>query len=281
LTGAACANIVSNGTGTPVTTSQGICVPEATSNGTGFSRRVNNSVQYWSPIVGGFQAKLMTALANYQQPGSNQMPSGVSKAKEYSLSLAFVQGPFSVGAGYDSHEGLRPNTTAGANPNPKDTGFQIGGKFNMGMAEVGLVYEKLSYEANNGSLTTSANGMDVPSWGVNGRVNLGPGALWASYSKTDAKSCSATNTTIGSAACGVQAKMYVLGYDYVLSKRTKLYVAYSKIDNGVVTNSAGNFVTGSSYYYVAGPAANQNGTSTGLAPGTDVTGYGIGLQHTF
>jgi len=280
-TGAQCNNIVSNATGTPVTTTNGICVTEAPSNGTGFSRRVNNSVQYWSPIIGGFQAKLMTALANYQQPGSNQLPSGLPKAKEYSLSVAFVQGPFSVGAGYDAHEGLRPGTGVGANPNPKDTAWQIGGKFNMGMGEVGVAYESISYGSNNGSLATPAGAMDLPSWAVNGRLNLGPGALWASYSKTDAKSCSATNTVIGSAACGVQAKMYALGYDYVLSKRTKMYVAYNKIDNGVITNANGSFAAGSSYYYIAGPAANQNGSSGGLAPGTDVTSYGIGVQHTF
>lgn len=272
--GAACANIVSNASGTPVSTANGVCVTEATSNGTGFSRRINNSVQYWSPIVGGFQAKLMTALANYQQPGSNQLPSGLQKAKEYSLSVAFVRGPISVGAGYDSHEGLRPGTAIGANANPKDTAWQIGGKFNMGMAEVGLAYEMISYGSNNGGLTTPAGAMDVPSWVLNGRVNLGPGAVWGSYSKTDAKSCSTSTTVIGSAACGVQAKMFGLGYDYVLSKRTKMYVAYNKIDNGFSNG------VGSSYYYIAGPAAN-GGTNGALAAGTDVTTYGVGLQHTF
>jgi predicted porin len=277
--GAACANIVSNATGTPVTTTNGVCVTEATSNGTGFSRRVNNSVQYWTPIIGGFQAKLMTALANYQQAPTGGVPSGLPTPQEYSLSLAFVQGPFSVGAGYDAHKGLRPGTAAGADPNPKDTAWQLGAKFNMGIAEIGAAYESISYGANNGSLTTPAGKMDVPSWAVNGRFNLGPGALWASYSKTDAKSCSTSLTTIGSAACGVQAKMYALGYDYVLSKRTKLYVSYAKIDNGVITTSAGN--SGSSYYYIAGPAANTNGSSGGLSPGTDVTSYGFGIQHVF
>jgi len=49
--------------------------------------------------------------------------------------------------------------------------------------------------------------------------------------------------------------MYALGYDYVLSKRTRCYVAYNKIDNGVITNANGSFAAGSSYYYIAGPAA--------------------------
>jgi predicted porin len=75
----------------------------------------------------------------------------------------------------------------------------------------------------------------------------------------------------------VQVKEASIGYDYVLSKRTKMYVAYNKIDNGM--NSA---TTGSTYYYIAGPAGNVgNGTSGSISPGTDVTTFGLGVQHVF
>jgi predicted porin len=276
--GVPCASIVNNATGTPVTTARRMRHRSDVERHR-FSRRVNNS----DPVLDAHtvvSAKLMTALANYQQSPTNGTPAGLPTPQEYSLSVAWVQGPFSVGAGYDAHKGLRPGTSAGADSNPKDTAWQVGAKFNMGMAEIGAAYEMISYGANNGSLTQAAGAMDVPSWAVNGRVNLGPGAFWASYSKTDAKSCSTSLTTIGSAACGAQAKMYALGYDYVLSKRTKLYVAYNKIDNGVISATNGT-QTGSSYYYIAGPAANTNGSSGGLSPGTDVTIYGFGIQHTF
>ena len=127
--------------------------------------------------------------------------------------------------------------------------------------------------------------MKVPAYVVNGRFNAGPGALWASYSGTDAKSCTQAGATaataIGSAVCGAKAKMYSVGYDYILSKRTKMYIAYNKIDNGTVTTNAGA-VQGSSYYYIAGPATNNgNGNSGALAAGTDVTTYGLGIQHVF
>jgi hypothetical protein len=57
-----------------------------------------------------------------------------------------------------------------------------------------------------------------------------------------------------------------------MSKRTKMYFAYNKIDNGISTN----------YYYIAGPAANNgNGTNGGLAAGTDVTTLAVGMQHSF
>jgi predicted porin len=276
LTNALCTNTVSNASGTPTAGNNSVCVTEATSNGTAWSRRINNSVQYWSPVFSGLQVKVMTALANYQSPGNVASAAGLPKAKEWSASVTWASGPVSVGAGYDLHQGLRPGTVAGAQANPKDTGIQIGGKFNFGVGEVGVGYEQLKY-GDNGTSAAPANGMKLTDMVVNGRINAGPGAVWASYSKTPGgKSCSTATTTIGSASCGVAAKQTTVGYDYVMSKRTKMYVAYNKIDNGL------NGAVGSSYYYIAGPAANSgNGTSGGLVAGTDVTTIGLGMQHTF
>jgi predicted porin len=172
----------------------------------------------------------------------------------------------------------------GGVPNPKDTAVQIGGKWDFGMAQVGAGLEQLKY-GNNAVAGAPDTGMKVTNYVVNGRVNAGPGQAWASWSGTPGgKSCTQPaafnpntgtgNNTIGGSACGDagKAKMMTVGYDYVLSKRTKMYVAYNKIDNGISTN----------YYYIAGPAANVgNGTNGGLSAGTDVTTVALGIQHTF
>ena len=278
LNNALCQTTTSNTTGSIglVAPAANSCVTEATANNTAWSRRINNSIQYWSPIFAGFQVKLMTALATYQSPGSTAQaaafPSGLPKAKEYSANATWVRGPLSVGFGYDAHQGLRDISNAGANTQVKDTAWQLGAKWNFGPGEIGAAYETLSYgeqAANVGKLT-------VPTWVVNGRFNVGPGAIWASYSSSDAKSCSVATTAVGSAVCGMKPKMYVLGYDYVLSKRTKMYVAYTKIDN------QSNGVIGTNYYYIAGPAGNNaNGTASGVQAGTDVTTMGVGIQHVF
>jgi predicted porin len=249
-------------------------VTEATANGTAWSRRINNSVQYWSPVFGGFQFKLMAALANYQSPGNAAFASGLPKAKEMSANVTWARGPFSIAAGYDAHEGLRPGTAAGQVANPKDDAFNLGAKWNFGLGEVGVGYEKLSYEQNNNS-ATAANGLDVENMVANGRINVGPGAIWGSYSTAEGKSCTGT-TTVGSASCGLKAKMSVLGYDYVMSKRTKMYIAYAKIDNAFANG------VGTNYYYIAGPAGNNsNGTASGIQAGTDVTTLAVGIQHLF
>ncbi len=282
LNNALCSNIVSNGSGAITTLVNGVCVTESTANNTAFSRRINNSVQYWSPVFSGLQFKLMTALANYQSPGNVQFGSGLPKPKEWSANVTWARGPLSVAAGYDLHQGLRPNTgtIVSGSVNPKDTAFQVGGKWNFGIGEVGAGYEKLAYGENAGTGQASTK-MDVPAFVVDGRVNAGPGAVWASYSKSSGgKSCSNQTLAIGSAACGVEAKMLTLGYDYIMSKRTKMYFAYNKIDNGLKYVGTAN--VGTAYYYIAGPAANQNnGTSGGLVAGSDVTTIAFGIQHSF
>jgi predicted porin len=277
-----CAGALNNGTGSVTTGANGVCTTEATSNGTAWSRRTNNSIQYWSPVFSGVQFRLGTALANYQSPGSAFL-NGTPKPKVWSGNVTWARGPLSLAGAYESHQGLRPGIGVGQNPNPKDTAVQIGGKWNVGPGEVGAGYEQLKYDDNG----TATGAMKVPSWVVNGRASAGPGAVWASYSKSQGgKSCN-VNQTIGSAACGVSAKMTTIGYDYIMSKRTKMYVAYNKIDNGW------NGTVGTNYYYIAGPAgnvggtaagggpANTGGTASGISSGTSVTTVGLGLQHTF
>jgi predicted porin len=281
LNNPACTNTVNNGTGALATIPA--CVTEATISNTAWSRRVSNSVQYWSPVMSGFQFKLMTAMANYQSP-ANAYPNGLPKPKEYSANATWARGPLQLGLGYDYHEGLRPNTAVGGDPNPKDNAIMVAAKWNFGPGEIGVGYEQKTYGNTAGSTGAADNGMKVPAYVVNGRFNVGPGAVWASYAGSDGKSCNNSNTaanTIGTQVCAVQAKEYSIGYDYILSKRTKMYVAFNKIDNGVTTLNNGT-VVGTTYYYIAGPAANAGaGTAGGLAAGTDVTTFGLGVQHVF
>jgi predicted porin len=284
LPNANCATTVANASGAITnSTVTPACTTEATGNGTSWSRRNNNSVQYWSPVFSGVQFRLATALANYQSADSAPTLSGVQKAKYYSGNVTFARGPLSVAGAYEIHQGFRPGGAGGV-ANPKDKAFQIGGKWDFGPGQVGVGYESLDYKANNAA---GSNGLKVPAYVVNGRWSVGPGAVWASFNKTSGgKDCTGA-TTVGNASCGSggAAKMTVAGYDYVMSKRTKMYVAYAKIDNG----------TGTNYYYIAGPAGNNGsstagtpavttpglGTASGISAGTDVTTIALGIQHSF
>jgi predicted porin len=290
---ALCASTVNNGSGAvgAVAPAVNTCTTEVTGGGTQFSRRMNDSLNYNSPVWSGLQFKLQTALATFQSPSTTANSGNIAGGqlvtpKFYSGNVTWARGPISVGGGYETHQGFRQSAAATGNPSAKDTAIQIGAKFDFGMGQVGAGVEKLKYAAIDSAPIVTGNrasgAMNVQTWVLNGRVNAGPGAVFASYSTTPGgKNCFDSNaagttagTTIGSASCGNfgKAKMMTVGYDYILSKRTKLYVAYNKFDNGDGTN----------YYYIAGPAGNNsNGTASGISAGTDVTTVGMGVSHTF
>jgi len=67
--------------------------------------------------------------------------------------------------------------------------MQLGAKWNFGLGEVGVGVEQLKYGDNAGAGQPSTK-MNLQAAVVNGRINAGPGAVWASYSKTPGgKSC--------------------------------------------------------------------------------------------
>jgi len=275
LPNAKCSATVNNGTGALATLP--VCATEVTAGTTQWSRRTSNSVQWWSPTMAGLQVRLMTAVANYQSASSATVATqaGTQKPKTWSGSVQWASGPVTVAGGFESHEGFRQGGAGGV-ANPKDTAVAVSAKWNFGVAQIGAIVEQLKY-ANTAASGAADTGMKLSNTMLNGSVRVGPGAIWASYSTTPGgKSCTA-GTVLAPAACGSlgEAKMLSLGYDYVMSKRTKMYFGYTKIDNGGASTGGG-----SSYYYVAGPAANTT-TAGGLTASTDVTTLSFGMQHTF
>jgi len=284
LPSAQCIGGTNNGTGVVPAAGTSVCVVESESGSTQWSRRVNNTVQWWSPRWAGVQVKLATAMYNYKSPETSVLGSGgVQSSSLYSGSVTWAGGPFSVGVAFEQHKGFQATNAATSIIDAKDTGTIIGGKWNFGRGQVGLTYEMLDYGQSD---TTSTNGqaMKVANTSVDGRFRVGPGDIWAAYTFTPGgtgcreQTATALGTSIGNASCGDAGKAneIAIGYDYILSKRSKLYFGYAHIDNS----------EGTAYYYIAGPAANNagpggQGTGGALARGTDVTTFGVGMRHTF
>src|SRR2546423_2838519 len=106
-----CATTVTNSSGV-ITNSAAVpvCTTEVTANGTSWSRRNNNSVQYWSPVFSGVQFRLGLSLANYQSADSAPVSaanSSVQKPKYYSGNVTYARGPLAIAGAYESHEGFR------------------------------------------------------------------------------------------------------------------------------------------------------------------------------
>ena len=281
----------------------GGCTQGVEGNALSFHRRTSNYMEYTTPTMAGFVGKIGTALAENAEPTSQttavQLANGGAAAtrfnpKHWSYALMWTGGPFSAGIGYETHQGFRGQNTAatassglGLNRNSKDKGTTIGGKWNYGAGEIGLGWERLKY--GDSSLTAAgANGFQITNWVINGNYKVSAaGTISAGYSKTPGrKSCGVALTTVvavpvaasdpGLCGSSTSANMFGLSYDHALSKRSGLYAAYGKINNG------GNSSAGATYNYIQGPLSNgAGGTTGGLIGGTDVTTWLVGVKHSF
>jgi len=271
LPNAQCGGAVNNGSGA-ILAGTPVCVVEVTTNSTSWSKRISNSIQYWSPRMAGVQVKLATAMYNYKSPENAPLAAGQQDVGFLSGNVTYARGPLSVGLGFETHKGFQATNAANSKLDGTDTGVLIGAKWNFGPGQVGVAYETLDYDPT--TTAAGAQGFKINNTSITAKWNVGPGAVWAGYTATPGgKDCVDNTNGPGNSACGDSGKANetVVGYDYVMSKRSKLFLAYAKFDNGTRTN----------YYYIAGPAANSTGFGGGLARGTDVTTVAVGLNHTF
>jgi predicted porin len=229
---------------------------------TAFGRRLSNTVQYWTPTIGGFQGRIATQLGGLKSPDGAATPTDPSL---WAFSLSWTGGPFTVALAHERHDEFRATGTAGA-PVPTDTAWMVGGKWVSGPFSIGAAWERLDYE----STSVAGNEFKRDNMIINGAFRLANGEIFAGYSWTDG------NEDCGPAAqatCGdpTEAKFLSAGYAHNLSKRTKAYFQFGQITNG----------SAQGVYYIAGPAGNAAGGTGGIIAGTDVRTFGIGVQHSF
>ena len=292
-----CANSVSSATGAflvagSTATTGAACTDGAEGSATSFHRRLGKSVQYASPVWSGLQFKIATQMNNYKAPSGaltalNSTSGNNADPSLWSYSLKWTGGPFEAYGAFETHRAFNSTTTS-ADINVKDTGTQLGGKWDFGQGTVTLQWERLKY-GNNAAVGAATTDYRLINWALGGTFKVGGnGTLWGMYSKTPGRSsCGSANVVAGAfeglCGSGSAANFFTFGYDHAMSKRTALYATYGRINNGQATTAAGATV-GSAYYYIAGPAANGAagvGTNGSIAVGTDVTTYAVGVRHTF
>jgi predicted porin len=118
----------------------------------------------------------------------------------------------------------------------------------------------------------------------------------AQYAKAgNIKGCNATETitggTLGHGQTGASAcdqtgaKAYMLGAQYLLSKRTSINVSYNKIKNDA--NYFADYTSGNNSSYLNTTnggiltVGNVGSTTAGSLAGADPTMWGVGIQHNF
>lgn len=204
-----------------------------------FDNRLKNAIAYISPNFSGLTVALATGTQNEIGTQGNPDPKAVSFGAMYS------NGPIYVGYGYEklTNNALIANTT-----DATDNKLGVGYSFDMG--KVAVVYDKMSTSGGTAGGQTAA---DRSAWYLNGQINAGVGAVKLAYGKMN-------NGKVANADTG--AKWWAIGYDYPMSKRTKLYAVYTKTTN----NSGATYAVGSKVgsYYAPGAGEDPSTVSLGI-----------------
>ena len=219
-----------------------------------FDRRENNTVQYWSPNLSGFQAR-----AGYV---ANEGRTSVVNPTSTSFSGTYTQGPFYVGYVWERHKDQYKSYTGaiGNVAGASERGQALFGNVTLGAFKLGAMAQKFKKEnPNNGVAsrnTESRAQMFAATYTAGKNVFI--------YSYITNKD--STFQTAGAAPLPVEAvcKVNTLGYNYEFSRRTTFMAQYVQIKNNVtgLCNLSSNAVPG-------------------LVADQDPRGFGVGLRHFF
>lgn len=193
-----------------------------------YSDTWDNSIHYRSPSFSGFSAGLSYGL------GENET-STLNASKNLALTLQYKNGPLLVGYGYQNEES---QNVTGMN----DKTFNLfAGSYDFGVAKLVAGYQADKREilgVKEGDIDSYYFGVQAP---VAPAINVYFGYV---NSKFDAVAANGD----------VKAKGYTIAANYVLTKRTDLYVGFKKID--------------------------KDNSDTGVDLGK-ITQFSLGVRHTF
>ncbi len=204
--------------------------------------RTPNIVRYDLPAMGGLSGGIGYS---FNFAGDDGLVGKVADGNAWTVDLAWRGGPFTVGGAYWNAEADM------AAPTTKQDAWRVYGSYNFGVFSVGLTWDSSEIKAGGVKYERDA-------WSIPLTAKLGAGTLLFTYTSAD--------DVDGFADTG--AKMYTLGYDYPLSKRTSVGVSYTQLKNDA--NASYALFTMSAL-----------GGHTNPTPGQDVRQFYVGLRHTF
>ncbi len=210
-----------------------------------FDRRQANTVQYWSPNIGGFNARLMY--------GANEERSATTNPDMWSALVSYVNGPLYAALACERHNSYFAAGTT-------DEACRVAGTYSLGGLSLRGSYEQLQFQP------TTSTEVKRKAWFLGAIYTAGRHVVRFSYVDALKSTGNATVAVGGIGAPGgdTAARQVVLSYAYALSKRTEVYAFGVKIDNG--RNAVYNVPTN---------------PLIGLAAGQDPQGIGIGMKIIF
>jgi len=179
----------------------------------GFSERYTQSFNYDTPNMGGFTASAQVTTTN---AAFNQLDSAAVKGRAMGLGAQFATGPLAIVAALDRRD---ENRSELGGPDGKDQAWLAGVRYRIGPVTLGFTYTDLSVEDGAGLEATRT------AWNLAGEWQIGAGAIRVGYANADSIEVNGTELA------DTGATQMQIGYWHNLSKRTKVYAAYVKLDN--------------------------------------------------
>jgi predicted porin len=238
-----------------------------------FDVRAQNSVQYWTPKIGGFEARAVWSVNEGKTPSSGTTActgTGCANPWGWGVGGQWVGGPVRLGLAYEKHMDQIRGVAAGGT---KEQGISFMAAWKIGGFELGGLYQQ--YKTNNNNVS----GLDINQqkateiWGT---YTMGNNVLilaWTGSKDGAANLVNAANPVTTQPKCQAIA----VAWNYNASKRTTFMTQYF---------GAKNKENASLYSLVANGGSSANGCNFGsnalsLAPGQDPQEFSVGIRHVF
>jgi predicted porin len=208
-----------------------------------FDRRDQNVVQYWSPLWGGLQFKLM-----YQ---ASENKTATVDPRDLGASVEWKSGPLYLMYAYEKHDDQvgNPGVTSATAAGKDETGHALGGTFAFGPLRVGALYE----------VYKKSDRKDQKAWMGNLVWTMGNNLLIYQYAKA--------KDGFANGAAQLDCNSNVFAWQYNFSKRTFLLAQYAQVKNDNAVSNCGNNTFNAAPFTIAG--------------GQDPKGVSLGVSHVF
>jgi predicted porin len=221
--------------------------------------RTANVVHYTTPNWGGFTG---VVAYSFNSPGP-EADIGSTGRKGYAWNVAptFEGRNFTIGYSYW-------NSKADANAiaaNVNQRGDRLFGSYRWGGFRIGLAWDKskVTNEGVNNAVTGTTTAAKRDAWSVPIEYTWGPHWIGGHYTKA--------NNDKATSGIDDGAKMWAIGYNYSLSKRTSVGLTYAQISND----------TGATYTPFTSNGGIGGGAAHTALPGEDPRFWSMTIRHAF
>jgi predicted porin len=202
-----------------------------------FTRRDAQSIWYTSPNFGGVTVDVAYITPAGGKDSSGENPDGYQLAASWQSAFGLAL--------HGAYARYNDETSSES----KNEAVRFGAGYGMELFQVDVFAEQLKFK-DTGLSDKRTN------IGVSGSLNFGQHHIRAAFSTAGKLKRN------GSSIDDSQARLFLIGYAYTLSKRTELQVNYGKLDNKANAQFGG-------------------GGGGVAAPGNDADRLGVGIRHTF